>query len=138
MSKNWTAQALVVGLTAFISLSVGTASAAEDRARADFINNCAACHGVDGTGNGPMEGELKSKPADLTALTKNNGSDFPYLNIRRIIDGSIATGKMRSHGSKEMPIWGDVFRRESISDQKWTDAQARIMNIVDYIASIQK
>jgi mono/diheme cytochrome c family protein len=119
-------------------LSVGTASAAEDRARADFINNCASCHGVDGTGNGPMEGELKSKPADLTALTKSNGSDFPYLKIRRIIDGSIATGKMRSHGSKAMPIWGDVFRKESNSDQKWTDAQARIMNIVDYIASIQK
>ena len=138
MSKNWTTPALVVGLTACITLSVGTASAAEDRARADFINNCASCHGVDGTGNGPMEGELKSKPADLTALTKNNGSDFPYLKIRRIIDGSIATGKMRSHGSKAMPIWGDVFRRESISDQKWTDAQARIMNIVDYIASIQK
>ena len=82
--------------------------------------------------------ELKAKPSNLTVITQNTGADFPYLKIRKVIDGSMATGSLRAHGTKEMPVWGDVFRREGGSYSKWTDAQARMMNIVDYLASIQK
>lgn len=85
-----------------------------------------------------MAGALKTKPADLTLLTNKNGNEFPYLKIRKIIDGSMSTGSMRSHRTKEMLVWGDVFRRHGSPYNKWTDAQARIMNIVDYLASIQK
>ncbi len=39
--------------------------------------HCAACHGSDGKGNGPAAAALKTKPADLTVLAKNNGGKFP-------------------------------------------------------------
>jgi mono/diheme cytochrome c family protein len=110
----------------------------EERARVDYANYCAACHGMDGTGNGPMASELKSSPTDLTTLTKKNNGYFPYIKIRRVIDGSLSTGSIRAHGSGDMPVWGDVFRRQGSDVGKWNDAQAKIMNIVDYLSSIQK
>ena len=140
MNKSWINVIASVGLAGSMSLAVNTASAEtmQDRAKADYINYCASCHGMDGTGDGPMVSVLKGKPTDLTMLTKGNGSDFPFLKIRKIIDGSMNTGSLRAHGSKEMPVWGDVFRSQGDSYSKWNDAQARIMNIVDYLASIQK
>ena len=85
-----------------------------------------------------MAGELKGAPTDLTTLTKNNEGHFPYIQIRKVIDGSLSTGSIRAHGSAEMPVWGDVFRRQGGDTSKWNDAQARIMNIVDYLSTIQK
>ena len=84
------------------------------KAKADYVNYCASCHGVGGTGNGPMASELKAKPTDLTLLAKNNGGNFPFLKLRNIIDGSYTEGTLRAHSSNEMPRWGDVFRRESL------------------------
>ena len=31
-----------------------------------FRTNCFVCHGLDGTGNGPLASKLETKPADLT------------------------------------------------------------------------
>lgn len=104
-------------------------------AKADYVNYCAACHGVGGTGNGPMVSELKGKPSDLTLLSKNNGGNFPYLKLRKIVDGSYNEGNLRAHSSGEMPIWGDAFRRHPGAG--YVDAQVRIMNILDYISLIQ-
>ena len=42
----------------------------EERARIDYTNYCAACHGLDGKGNGPMASELKGVPTNLTTLTE--------------------------------------------------------------------
>ena len=106
-----------------------------ERQQADYVNYCAACHGVGGEGNGPMWHELKTKPSKLTVLSKNNGGVFPYSKLRKIIDGSYKEGDFQAHSSREMPIWGDVFRRqEGVSN---SEAQARIMNILDYIEMIQ-
>ena len=108
------------------------------KAKADYVNYCASCHGVGGTGNGPMASELKAKPTDLTLLAKNNGGNFPFLKLRKVIDGSYTTGSLRAHSSNEMPIWGDAFRREEqLGGNSYTTTQARIMNILDYISMIQ-
>ena len=126
-------------LIASIAIASGTANAVNpERAKADYTNYCASCHGMDGTGNGPMASELKGAPTDLTTLTQKNNGYFPYIKIRRVIDGSLSTGSIRAHGSADMPVWGDVFRRQASDVSKWNDAQARIMNIVDYLESIQK
>ena len=128
-----------VGLVASIAVAANVANALnEERARIDYTNYCASCHGMDGTGNGPMASELKGTPTDLTTLTRQNNGHFPYIKIRRVIDGSLSTGSIRAHGSAEMPVWGDVFRRQASDASKWNDAQARIMNIVEYLSSIQK
>ena len=106
-----------------------------EQQKADYVNYCAACHGVGGEGNGPMASELKANPSDLTVLSKNNGGVFPYMKLRKIIDGSYNEGNFRAHSSREMPIWGDVFRRQA--GGSYVDSQARIMNILDYIEMIQ-
>jgi mono/diheme cytochrome c family protein len=124
---------------AIAALAATQAGAVEQRAKTDYINYCAACHGVDGTGNGALAEGLKGKPTDLTLLSKNNGGHFPYTRLRDTIDGTWETGLVRAHGSHEMPVWGDVFRTsEKLADDPYIRARARVMNIVDYIASIQK
>jgi len=106
--------------------------------KADYMNYCAACHGAGGAGNGPMEDQLKGKPSDLTVLAKNNGGNFPYPQVYRTIDGTWDKGNLRAHGSSEMPIWGDVFRRKAIGENSYMETQGRIMAIIQYIDSVQK
>ena len=107
-------------------------------AKADYINYCASCHGVAGAGDGPMEDQLKGKPSDLTVLAKNNGGSFPYPKVYRTIDGTWDKGNLRAHGSSEMPIWGDVFRRKAIGENSYMETKGRIMTIIQYIESLQK
>ena len=52
-----------------------------------FYNNCAACHGTDGKGNGPLGQVLTIRPADLTIIAKNTGGKFPADKIYQLIDG---------------------------------------------------
>jgi mono/diheme cytochrome c family protein len=76
---------------------------ADDKGRAEFLANCAGCHGADAKGSGPHSGKLRTKPADLTALAKRNGGTFAAGAVYQMIDGRHGRG---SHISAEMPIWG--------------------------------
>ena len=69
----------------------------------EYLSSCAACHGVDGNGKGPLSAELKSQPADLTILAKRNDGVFPVNAIYEVIDGRKS---VKAHGTREMPIWG--------------------------------
>ncbi len=110
----------------------------------DFRRYCAQCHGMDGTGNGPVAGALKKKPANLTLLSKNNGGVFPEKEVRDFIDG---TKTSAAHGSRAMPIWGDAFRMraasqgagQSMGSVGLTQAQvdSKINGLVSYVKSIQ-
>jgi mono/diheme cytochrome c family protein len=73
-----------------------------DNGRTEFLSKCAECHGADGKGAGPMSSKLKRKPADLTALAKNNNGVFSAGAIAVIVDGRGAV----PHRGLEMPIWG--------------------------------
>jgi mono/diheme cytochrome c family protein len=110
----------------------------------DFRRYCAQCHGMDGTGDGPVAPALKKKPANLTLLSKNNGGVFPEQEVRDFIDG---TKTSAAHGTRAMPIWGDAFRMRSASEGGGatmgsvglTQAQvdAKINRLVNYVKSIQ-
>jgi len=76
---------------------------ADDKGQAEFLANCAACHGADAKGSGPRSGELKTKPADLTILAKRNHGMFAAGAVYQMIDGRHGRG---SHISADMPIWG--------------------------------
>ena len=65
-----------------------------------FRTNCFVCHGLDGTGNGPLASKLDTKPADLTnneRLKKKSDRE-----LFKIIDGSAPHGQV----SSDMPQWG--------------------------------
>ena len=83
-----------------------------------------------------MAAALKAKVPDLTQLTKKSGGKFPYMEVLDIIDG---TSPLPSHGSKEMPAWGETFQSD-IGQDAMTQAavRGRLMLLTDYIRSIQE
>jgi len=109
----------------------------------DFLSYCAPCHGRDGTGNGPVAMELKTKPANLTTIAKRNGGIFPQDKVRQRIDGRALP---TAHGTSDMPVWGYWFKLQAnaagMLQEDQVDAEAevkeRIDRLVDYIATLQK
>ena len=97
-----------------------------------FRAHCAACHGSDATGGGPLASALKTKVPDLTMMTKNNGGQFPLQRVRRTILGEDVS---MSHGSRDMPVWGPIFHQVEV-DQDF--GNVRLQNLVKYLESIQK
>ena len=94
---------------------------------------CAACHGLGGKGDGPVGRALKTPPTDLTQLAKGNAGTFPELRVFGAINGDM---QVPAHGSKDMPVWGVVFR--GMGDNGVTGAQLRIRNLTRYIKSLQE
>jgi mono/diheme cytochrome c family protein len=101
--------------------------------RDNFEAYCAVCHGKAGRGDGPAAPAMKTSVADLTAIAKKNGGKFSAVKVADMIKG--ADREMPSHGSKDMPIWGTVFRSFS-ADQNI--AALRVNNLVSYLESIQE
>ena len=97
-----------------------------------YTSYCAVCHGTDGKGGGPAASALKTPPADLTLLSKNNGGKFPTPKVSSILRG---TSDLPAHGSKEMPVWGPLFR--SISGGHEGEFQQRVNNLTQYVESLQ-
>ena len=73
-----------------------------------YTSYCAMCHGNDAKGGGPFSPQLKTWPPDLTQLARKNHGIYPAMRVSEMIDGEF--GKASTHGSREMPIWGPVFR----------------------------
>ncbi|WP_162913966.1 c-type cytochrome [Taklimakanibacter lacteus] len=119
----------------------GPADAAPTVAQ-DFQFHCAACHGADGRGDGPVARTLKIEPPDLTRIAERRGGTFPEDAIFEMIAGS---SMPISHGTREMPVWGDLFVGEtldsSVSLEEAQEAAAevteRIRRLVKYLETIQ-
>jgi len=92
---------------------------------------CASCHGLDGKGAGPAAAALKRTPPDLTTISKRSNGQFPSFRIAHIIDG---TESITAHGTREMPVWGDLLpqhRDEAL-------LKLREHNLTEYLQSMQK
>jgi|SRR5215471_10864846 len=94
---------------------------------------CAVCHGVDGTGNGPAAPALKVPPTDLTQLAAKNGGKYDALKVSSVIRGE---STLAAHGTKDMPIWGNLFWQ--ISGGHQSEVQQRVANLTKYIETLQK
>ena len=105
----------------------------------EYTISCAACHGADGKGDGDMAKLLTVKPADLTVLAKNNGGEYPFLDVFETIDGRTAVA---GHGDRVMPIWGDRYLADTkvapgVSGSELM-VRGRIMELAFYIMTIQE
>ena len=98
-----------------------------------FSTYCAACHGKEGKGDGPAAKALTKTPADLTQLTAKNGGKFPEAEVFRFIQGA---DQIAAHGSRDMPIWGDLFQGAGNGGEN--TVQLRIRNLTEYIRTLQK
>jgi mono/diheme cytochrome c family protein len=114
-------------------LGFGTCASAEniDVGKTEYQSSCAACHGADGKGDGPVGKALKTAPADLTVLAKNNNGVFPYDKVYQMIDGRNTT--IISHGTREMPVWGYRFGPPQAFRLK-----NRMLAVIDYLKRIQE
>jgi len=115
-----------------------------DFGRYEYYAKCASCHGASAKGDGPVAKYLTKAPPDLTTFAKRNGGSFPTQLAWQAIDGRpVAIG---AHGTPEMPVWGQEFRRESLRpadrmnpagpSPEWHVAR-RIAALIEYLASIQ-
>jgi mono/diheme cytochrome c family protein len=95
-----------------------------------YMDYCAACHGMDGKGNGPATEFLKAPPADLTMLAKGNNGKFPTAHFAAVLRFGEGT---QAHGTSDMPLWGPLFRSQNI-----TVAELRIHNLTSFVESIQE
>ena len=103
-----------------------------------FLHHCAVCHGNDGKGKGPIADTLKYLPSDLTQLSKNNNGEFPRQRVYNAIDGR---GEVRSHGPRDMPVWGVYYREgDSATGGPLGEGYARgnMMALTQYLESIQE
>lgn len=94
---------------------------------------CATCHGKDGKGGGPAASALKVPVPDITRMAADNNGVFPELRVYGSIKGDPVMPA--AHGSKDMPVWGDVFQSMTRGDN--SIEQMRIANLTAYIKGLQ-
>lgn len=95
-----------------------------------YQSYCVSCHGLDATGNGPAAMALTKAPADLTRISARNGGQFPEVRVKRYIEGA---DEIAAHGSRDMPIWGSLFRSMEPSLMP-----LRVQALSDFLKSVQK
>ena len=101
-----------------------------------FQRFCAACHGVEARGDGPVASYFKTTPPNLTRLARRYGGKFPAAEVRRTIDGRT---NLLPHGERTMPVWGLEFMlAEGSTPEAQQRAESVISRLVDYLASIQE
>ena len=129
-------------LLTILAMTGGAAAAQEidadpEAGRAYFASYCAACHGQDAAGNGPMAEIVAIRTPDLTGLAARSGGTFPVAEVAAQIDGR---NPVLAHGG-QMPLYGDFFDGEDVilqlpSGQPMATSRP-IADLLAYLASIQ-
>lgn len=115
------------------ALGAATAYAAEPNGAALFAAHCAACHGANGEGGGPVASVMVITPPNLRTLAARSRGTFPAESVAAYIDGRTSPA---AHGSRSMPVWGPFL---DSGDSKDSQAAGRaLMNaLVEFIRQLQ-
>ncbi len=146
-----TVRRLLTFVVAILALLVTSSVGAEEDiiGSDEYRMSCLSCHGVGGRGDGPLAQYLTVKPTDLTALSRNNGGQYPnlkagaypFLRVYQVIDGRAAVAL---HGDRAMPVWGNRYLQDQPAVQTAYAGEyekvvrGRILELVYYIQSIQQ
>jgi mono/diheme cytochrome c family protein len=74
-----------------------------------YARYCTSCHGDSGRGDGPVAHVLNPRPADLTQST---------LSVAELIERIDGQRVVMAHGPRAMPVWGEIFSAELVSESK--------------------
>jgi mono/diheme cytochrome c family protein len=121
---------------------IGNTAMAQDAVvgQPEFKMHCAACHGMEGRGDGPIGPLLKTPAPNLALISERNGGKFPFQKVYEIIDGSTV---LTAHGTRDMPLWGVRYRKEpkpvtpdqvSVTNEQ---VEQRILSLVYYLGTLQ-
>ena len=135
--------AIATALAAASGYAHAQAPMSADFGRFLYRENCAACHGIGGKGDGPLGGKVDTRGgADLTQLAKANNGVFPVERAYEIIDGR---QEIVAHGSRDMPVWGTTFLERVASEGSvelpWGRefyVRVRVLALVDYLNRLQQ
>lgn len=139
--KRATLAILVLTATSSFSTTAFSQKEKADVGKREFEVHCAVCHGMDAKGNGPYVSSLKVAPPDLTLIARNNAGVFPADHIIGVIDGRT---QVASHGSRDMPVWGDryaISAAEHFAGSPYDQEafiRGRVLILVDYLRRIQQ
>ena len=120
----------------------GYATDKADFGKVEYEWSCAICHGLKGKGDGPYAdiGMLNTRVADLTTLWKRNNGVFPVQRVYEVIDG---TEIVKGHGTRDMPIWGPMYRAEVMKEyfdvpfNPEAYVRSHILALIEYISRLQ-
>lgn len=126
--------ALAIAVAMFLSHSALASDKDVRDGQHYFLRYCAACHGVNGVGDGPVAKELSKPPANLRLLGDKYGMPLPAARIADVIDGRTA---VRAHGSREMPVWGERLYRLGHGERSDLGIGEVIAKIVTHLNTIQ-
>jgi mono/diheme cytochrome c family protein len=103
-----------------------------------FLSRCAACHGADAKGQGPMAAVISIPVPDLTQLSLRNEGMFPRVAVVQTIDGRIL---LRGHGGP-MPVFGPVLGGGSAvldgPDGSIIETKTDVLSVALYLETLQE
>lgn len=109
----------------------GSRAAQAKLGKVHYMEYCSSCHGTNA--QGVKIDSLAVLPPDLTRITaRRKTGEFPVLYVARKIDGRTMP---ESHGSRQMPIWGEVFSEEELLDE--SQISGKLGEIIAYLINIQ-
>lgn len=126
--------ALVAGIQDETSEAGGGEAGNYGRGFGLFQRYCRTCHGSEAKGDGHIAQWLKVPPADLTMLSARNDGEFPLERVRAVIDGR---EEVRTHGRREMPVWGEVFLEPPGDTAAEEAVESKVDDLIAYLRGIQ-
>jgi len=99
-----------------------------------YARYCASCHGLVGEGDGPAASIMQIRVPNLRSLSIRNDGVFPLAAVLAYVDGRKVPS---SHGTRFMPIWGQVFAWGDSDEAAQKRARARINAIVEFVEKLQ-
>ena len=94
---------LMFTLTACTGIGTTTADMpTRDDGAQFYAQNCVACHGVSGKGDGPTAQAQVLRLPDLTTISQRNGGEFPQARVMSYIWGD----PNNDHLDRVMPSFG--------------------------------
>jgi mono/diheme cytochrome c family protein len=149
--RLWVVLALGAVISAGLLFEAPAATAQEDdtagehpgflaaKGRVTFRRYCASCHGAAADGKGNVAQFLKVRPTDLREFLRRYEGEFPKELIYESIDGRKV---VRTHGTRDMPIWGEVFQSPLVDvtapDETGEErADRKIRELVFFLETIQ-
>ena len=132
--------ALIAALPMILTAACLPSGLPEPSGREDFADYCAACHGIDGSGQGAVASVLDAPPADLTMLAEANDGTFPKARVMSKIWGY---AQMKDDGSGVMPKFSELLQGDrvvlyDIGDGIATPTPIRLVQLAEYLEKLQK
>jgi mono/diheme cytochrome c family protein len=121
-------------LSSVAAQAEGSRRAILDEGKMEFEENCATCHGKDGTGKGELSARLAIPPKDLTTFAQRNGGVFPFWLVFEIITGE---QPFPGHDTLDMPLFSKRMRAQE-GQPGFLPSHVRMLEVTHYLESIQK